>query len=63
MTKKRYTKLMRAYWTKLYMENKDKGIQIAKSYRALRNCKIVNNANPIYSYSRYQYIYNICTKN
>nr|DAT68231.1 MAG TPA: hypothetical protein [Caudoviricetes sp.] len=61
MTRKRFNKLMRAFWTNTYMQYADAGIDINinKLYKEQRNCKVVDDKKVIYAYSPYQYIYDL----
>lgn len=61
MTRKKFRKLVRAYYTNLNMERPHMQMNMKLFYDMCRNCKIQHGVKMNYNESMYQHIYDVIT--
>lgn len=61
MTRKKFRKLVRAYYTKMNMEHPMRNMNMKIFYDIARNCKIQHGVKFNYNESMYQHIYDVIT--
>lgn len=59
MTRKKFRKLVRAYYTKMNMENPAMQMNMKIFYEIARNCKIQHGVKMNYDESMYQHVYDV----
>lgn len=61
MTRKKFRKLVRAYYTKMNIEHPAMQMNMKVFYEIARNCKIQHGVKFNYNESMYQHIYDVIT--
>lgn len=61
MTRKKFRKLVRAYYTKMNMERPHMQMNMKLFYDMCRNCKIQHGVEYNYNESMYQHVYDVIT--
>lgn len=59
MTRKKFRKLVRAYYTKMNMEHPMRNMNMKIFYDIARNCKIQHGVKINYDESMYQHVYDV----